>query len=420
MVQMEKMDESFAQYKLKKAIDYLRNKRSEDGSTCLVSLYIPEGRQISDFVSQLTDEAGTAANIKSKTTRKNVQSALEVTLGKLKKLGHKAPANGIAIFTGVTELGRMETFTLNPSHPITIKQYICDSYFHIDHLEEHLIDKKRYGLITVDAGYATVALLQGNAVKILKSTQSNVPKKHKAGGQSAPRFQRIRIMETKQHLDHVAELAKDYFIEDGRYDVEGLIIGGPGILKNKLVEDGHFDNRLQAKVLRVVDIGMVSDKEGMAELIDKSKEILEGTRYLEEKEMVQKWLDMVYRDDDKATYGEAEIRKAIELTALGTLLASDELDMWRVELICVNSGETKSISIPKSDLPKVEANPSSYFSECTSTVQIKEFKDLVEELGEKALEQGAHVEIISSATEEGQQLIHFGGLAGMLRYSLNF
>lgn len=421
MVQMEKMDESFAQYKLKKALDYLRNKRSEDGSTCLVSLYIPEGRQISDFVSQLTDEAGTAANIKSKTTRKNVQSALEVTLGILKKLGHKAPEHGIVIFSGVTETGRMETYTIpSPSHPITIKQYICDSYFHIDHLEEHLIDKKRYGLITVDAGYATLALLQGNAIKILKSTQSNVPKKHKAGGQSAPRFQRIRIMETKQHLDHVAEMAKDYFIEDGRYEVEGLIIGGPGILKNKLVEDGHFDNRLQSKVVRIVDIGMVSDKEGMAELIEKSKEILEGTRYLEEKEFVQKWLDMVYRDDDKATYGEGEIRKSIELSALDTLLASEEIDMWRVELVCVNTGETKYISIPKTDLSKVESNPSSYFSECTSTVQVKDFKDLVEELGEQALNQGAHVEIISSATEEGQQLIHFGGLAGILRYSINF
>ena len=417
---MEKMDESFAQYKLKKAIDYLRNKRSEDGSTCLVSLYIPEGRQISDFVQQLTDEQGTAANIKSKTTRKNVQSALEVTLGKLRKLGHKAPTNGVAIFAGVTQDGKMEQFVLNPAHPITIKQYICDAFFHIDHLEEHLIDKKRYGLIALDAGYATLAILQGNAVKILKSTQSNVPKKHKAGGQSAPRFQRIRIMETKQHLDHVAELAKDYYIEDGRYEVEGLIVGGPGILKNKLVEDGHFDNRLQAKVMRIVDIGMVSDKEGMAELIEKSKEILEGTRYLEEKEFVQKWLDMVYRDDDKATYGEAELRKAIELSALDTLLASEEIDMWRVELVCQNTGESKFLTVSKNDLAKVESNPSSYFPECTSSVQLKEFKDLVEELGEQALNQGAHVEIISAATEEGQQLIHFGGFAGILRYSLSF
>ena len=172
--------------------------------------------------------------------------------------------------------------------------------------------------------------------------------------------------------------------------------------------------------MRIVDIGMVSDKEGMAELIEKSKEILDGTRYLEEKKLVQKWLDLVYLDDDKATYGEGEIRKAIESAALDTLLASEEIDMWRVELTCQNTGESKFITIAKNELAKVESNPSSYFPECTSVVQVKDYIDLVEDLGEKALEQGAHVEIISSATEEGQQLIHFSGFAGILRYSINF
>ena len=419
MVQIEKMDESFAKYKLKKQIDYLRNKRSEDGSTCLVTLYIPEGRQISDFMTQLNDELGTATNIKSRITKKNVQSALTITMGKLRLIGPKAPQNGLALFTGVTEEGKMESFVINPTYPITIKQYICDAFFHIDHLEEHLIDRKSYGLIAIDAGNATIGYLQGNSLKILKSSHSSVPKKHKAGGQSAPRFQRIRIMETTRHLAKIAGYAKDYFIEDGRYEIAGIIVGGPGILKNKLVEDGHFDNRLQAKVLRVVDIGMVSDKEGMAELLEKAKEVLEGTRFLDEKVLVQKWLNLVYRDDEKATYGEAEIRKAIELGALETLLASDDLDMYSVELFCQQNNETKTVSVPKRDFPKVQANPTEYFKECNS-VQIKSYRDLVEELGELALNQGAHVEIITSQTEEGQQLLHFGGLAGMLRYNINF
>jgi peptide chain release factor subunit 1 len=415
------MDESFAKYRLKKQLDYLRDKKSEDGSTCLVSLYIPEGRQISDFIQQLTDELGTAANIKSKTTKKNVQTALNVTMGKLKNIGQKAPKNGVVLFTGVTApTGKLESFVINPNHPITIKQYICDSYFHIDHLEEHMIDKKAYGLITVDAGNATIARLQGSSLKILKSFHSQVPKKHKAGGQSAPRFQRIRIVETSKHLSKVAEYAKDYFIEDGRYPIDGLIIGGPGLLKQKLVEDGHLDRRLQEKVIRVVDIGMVSDKEGMAELVEKSKEILEGTRYLEEKKLVQKWLNLVYKDDDKVTYGETEIRKAIELNALDTLLASEDLNLWRVELFCQGSGESKFITISKDELKKVETNPSEYFNECNTGAQVKEVRDLVDELGEAALNQGAHVEIISTATEEGQQLLHFGGLAGFLRYNINY
>ena len=79
--------DSFAKYRLRKSLDTLRNKRSEDGSTCLVTLYIPEDRAIADFTIELTNEIGTAANIKSKTTRKNVQSALQITIGNLRLIG---------------------------------------------------------------------------------------------------------------------------------------------------------------------------------------------------------------------------------------------------------------------------------------------------------------------------------------------
>lgn len=419
---MEKQDDSFQKYRLQKQLKQLKDKRSEDGSTCLVSLYIPEGRQVSDFVQELTDELGTAANIKSKTTRKNVQSALQVTIGQLKLVGQKAPKNGLALFTGVTTGGRMERYVINPNSPIGKKQYVCDSFFHIDGLEEHLVEKKTYGLITIDAGYATIATLKGNRLKVLKSSQSQVPKKHKAGGQSAPRFQRIRIMETTKFLKRVAELAKDYFVEDPNNEIAGLIIGGPGLMKQRLAEEGFFDPRLQKLVLKTVDIGMVSDREGMNELVEAAKEILEGTRYIEEKKMVQRWLDLVYRDDDKATYGEAEIRKALELGAVEMLLASEEVDMARVELTC-SSGDGKAyLTVPTPKVEEIEVSPSAHWPDksCNGQVSMTNSRDLVEELGSMALDTGAHVEIISPDTEEGQQLLHFGGLAAILRYSVNY
>ena len=69
-----KKSESLERYLLEKELEELEKKRSVDGSTCLVSLYIPPERQISDFVQELVNELGTATNIKSKTTRKNGSS----------------------------------------------------------------------------------------------------------------------------------------------------------------------------------------------------------------------------------------------------------------------------------------------------------------------------------------------------------
>ena len=66
---------SYKQYKYEKKLSNLKEKESPDGSTCLISLYVPPDRAIADFVQELTDEVGTATNIKSKFTQKNVISA---------------------------------------------------------------------------------------------------------------------------------------------------------------------------------------------------------------------------------------------------------------------------------------------------------------------------------------------------------
>jgi peptide chain release factor subunit 1 len=411
-------ENSFEKYKLRKSLDILRNKRSEDGSTCLVTLYIPEDRQLSDFTQQLTNELGTAANIKSKTTKKNVQDALTVTMGKLKRLGQKSPKNGLVFFTGVTQTGKV-SYIINPSTPITRQQYICDSYFHIDHLEEHLLEKKLYGLIAIDAGYSTIGTLQGNHLQVLKSMQSNVPKKHSRGGQSAPRFGRIRQNAIDEFLKRVSSLAKDFFIEDPSRSklLSGLLVGGPALIKNNLVNDGYLDNRLQRKLLKVIDIGLVSDKEGLQELVEKSQEVLDGTRFTEEREIVQKWLDLVYRDDDLAVYGEDELRKYLELGAVDLLLGSEGLNKTRLTYECPNSGDHKQISVTVSTMDVIQNNyPSVKCKTCDATMQISVEKDLLEDLGELAVETSAKIEIISTETEEGQQLLHFSGIAGILRY----
>ena len=413
--------DSFAKYRLRKSLDTLRNKRSEDGSTCLVTLYIPEDRAIADFTNELTNEIGTAANIKSKTTRKNVQSALQITIGKLRLIGPKAPKNGVALFVGVTEGGKMESFVLNPNTPITRKQYICDSYFHIDHLEEHLLEKKLYGLITVDAGYSTIGLLQGNHLTVLKSIQSSVPKKHSRGGQSAPRFGRIRQNSIDEFLKRASDYAKNLFIEDAnrQKQIAGIIVGGPGLLKYRLVEDGYLDGRIMEKLIKpILEIGMVSDKEGMNELVEKAQPILQGTRFIEEREIIQKWLDLVYKDDERAVYGEEELRKYLTLGAVDLLIGSESLNMSRVTYTCANQPESHeqiAINLPTLE---VETNniPQKLCSTCNSSMTVTDTKDLLEDLGELALQTGTKVEVVSAETEEGQQLLHFTGIAGILRY----
>ena len=79
---------SLQRFRLKRAVDALASK--EGRGTELVSLYVPPDRQVSDVIDMLKQEYGTASNIKSDITRKNVQDAITKVSQRL-KLFKKVP-----------------------------------------------------------------------------------------------------------------------------------------------------------------------------------------------------------------------------------------------------------------------------------------------------------------------------------------
>ena len=123
----------------------------EGRGTELVTVYIPPGKQIHDVMTDLRNEYGTAVNIKSKTTKKNVQDALTKAMERL-KLFTKVPETGLAIFAGTIAsdqlgVGDMQTFTLIPPEPIGIYYYRCEHRFMLDPLWEILEHEDSYGIL---------------------------------------------------------------------------------------------------------------------------------------------------------------------------------------------------------------------------------------------------------------------------------
>ncbi len=254
---MEAITISYKAYKFEKELTELKNKESPDGSTCLISLYVPPNRAISDFVQELSDEIGTATNIRSKFTQKNVVSALRNVIGKLRLYGHKAPPSGLAIFAGVTSHSghkdfKLESYVFEPKEPISRKMYVCDNRFHVEHLVEKLMEKDIFALLAIDSAKATIATLKGDSIQILKSTRSGAAKKHRKGGQSSVRYARLRVEAIERYLKRVSDEMKQFFIEDAKQELKGVIIGGPGQIKDKVVD--HFDKRLREKVVGIKDL----------------------------------------------------------------------------------------------------------------------------------------------------------------------
>ena len=173
------MMNSRVNYEFKKIVKELAKLRGQ--GTELISIYIPPNYQISEVTNKLREEAGQAMNIKSKQTRKNVTAAIERLLNALKAY-RKPPENGLVLFAGNIN-DKIELFKLEPPEPVPIQTYRCDSTFFLEPLLEMLEPKEAYGLLTVDRREATIAILKGKRIEIVRSMTSQVPGKHRAGGQ---------------------------------------------------------------------------------------------------------------------------------------------------------------------------------------------------------------------------------------------
>ncbi len=379
---------------------------------------MPPNRAIADFVQELSDEIGTATNIRSKFTQKNVVSALRNVIGKLRLYGQKSPISGIAIFAGVTaDSGhkdfKIESYVFEPPEPISRKLYVCDNRFHVEYLIDRLVEKDTYGLLAIDSAKATIATLKGDQVEIVKNTRSGAAKKHRKGGQSSVRFARLREEAVARFLKRVAEDMKQNFIEDQDFELKGVLIGGPGQIKDQVVE--YFDNRLKEKVVGIKDIGYGGDKSGINELVSESHDILEGVVLMEEKRLVRQFLDALM--EGKANYGEKEVRENLLMGAVDILLVSRGINFIRVNKSCQNCTYTDGKTLKPNVVENYVSNLQK--QQCPQCKVVKwevDQKDLILDLGDLAEKTGATIEIINPQTEEGRQIQSFGGICAILRY----
>jgi len=380
-------------FRLRKILATLADK--EGRATELITLYVPPGKQISDAVTMLRNEYGTASNIKSTSTRKNVQEAIVKVQQRL-KLFKAPPKNGLVIFCGaIPQNGagseRMETYSVIPPEPISIYLYRCDSRFHAEHLAELLRDKETYGILLIDASGATIATLQGKRLKIVRRLHSGVPGKTRAGGQSARRYERLRTMRLQQYFTRVAEHANDIFLPMDT--LKGLILAGPGPTKFDFDKGNYLNYMLKNKIIDTLYTAYV-EEQGVKEVVEKAPEIMRKVRYIEEKQIMQKFLYEV---------------------------GHEALDPFRITTVCNACGFQENNTVDKQKLIEMEENLSS--KQCPNcgapSLIIKNKQDLIDSFADLAESSNTDVEIISSETEEGQMLKKaFGGIAAMLRFKM--
>ncbi len=400
-------------HKLKKEIEYLESKKGK--GTELVSLYIPPDKQISDVMAQMRQEHSQAMNIKSARTRKNVQSALEVIMQRL-KLFKKPPENGLVLLVGTIPHGtkdKMEVYMIEPPEPIQTYIYHCDSRFLLDPIKEILTEKGAYGLLLVDRNEATIGLVRGKRIETLRRIQSNVPRKHGRGGQSQRRFERLIEIAAHEYFKRVGEQASEIFMSIP--DLQGVLVGGPGPTKEFFVQEDYLHHDIKKKIIDIIDTSY-TDEFGLRELVEKAGATLEELEINKEKKLVQQFLREVVKDYGKAAYGLKEVRELLKMGAVDTVLFSEDVESYRVKIKCSACGHEEETTTKDLKRLETELNNMSCKKCGEKALSIESYKSTLEELEELAKTTGAKIEVISTETEEGQQLKAFSGIAALLRF----
>jgi len=357
-------------FHLKKFIKELEKYKGRH--TELVSVYIPQDYDLNKIINHLAQEQGTASNIKSASTRKNVTDALERMIQHL-KLFKRTPPNGLAAFSGnVAEREGQQDFkvwSIETPVPLKTRIYRCDKEFVLDILRDMLEAKEVYGLVVMDRRDANIALLKGKAIIPLVKTHSEVPGKFKAGGQSAQRFHRLIEGAAKDHYKKVAEYMKEAFLN--MEGLKGIIVGGPGPTKYDLVEGDFITNEVKKKIIAIKDLSYTGEF-GLEELLEKSLDVLAQEDVSEEKKIVGKFLEILATKQNMVAYGEADVMNKLKMGVVDIVLLSEEL----------------------------------------SDEKIEEFEAAAKPVG-------SEIRIISTQTREGAQLRDLGKVAAILRYEVH-
>jgi peptide chain release factor subunit 1 len=407
---------SVALYRVKRLLAELSEKKGR--GTELISLYIPPKKAIHEVISALREEYGTAANIKSDSTRNHVMDALVKTIQRL-KLYKTTPENGLVIFCGAlpTDGPGSETiflYEVYPPKPIQTYLYRCDDHFHLDILKDMLKEEKVIGLLSIDATEAAIGILAGSRLEVVDEVTSGVSGKHRAGGQSARRFERLREMELTEYYHRVARHANKALLED--HNVQGLIVGGPGGTKDDFLKGEYLDYRLRKTILAVLDTSYAG-REGLRELVDKASDILQDVRLIEEKKLITRFLKEVNSADGLAVYSVKDVLEALQKGSVETVLVSEDLDWTHIKLVCAKCGSIREVNVERLNyIQEKQRLISTPCENCGSLEFEVSEQDFIEYLADQAYLSGANVEVISSRSEEGEMLKSFGGVAALLRY----
>lgn len=347
---------------------------------CHLSIYLPSG--------SLADLDANAAFIRDRVEdirhalEGEVEREFEETMSSLGQGLHHEPVpgeRGRVFFVSACE-DFLETYRL----PVEVdRALVLDNSPYILPLTQLLDDHEDYGIVLMDSQEAVFYLVRSTIMKQVESASIDLMNRHKKGGMSQKRFNRLRRGQIDAFVDEIIDDLDRMEVTSLR----GIVIAGPGEAKTLLVD--ALPPRYASLVLGLVDIDMDVRR---AELVAHAEELARADEVSDEAAAIEALRRAIFKDG-LAAVGMEETRGALARGRVATLLLETGLDVkgWVCETC-------KGFSDSPVKCPRCGAKVSP--------------GDLVNELVEMAQRTDADVQHVS----DSPFLESIGGVGAVLRY----
>jgi peptide chain release factor subunit 1 len=349
-----------------------------------LSLYLPTAtRSDRDLNGSYVQQRESAIG---KAIGKELMECFGPTMNQVKDIIEKAPAEGekgLVIFASKCS-GFLKEYRIAAEPP---RKMVLDTSPYLLPLAKLKDEFEDYGLLLMDSREAKLMIVRSSMIESEGGSSIDLMNKHKKGGMSQMRFNRLRRGAIKSFVSDVVE---DLRSMDDLKDLRGLVIAGPGEAKKQLLDELPQD--ISDMVLGELDVDMEISSGDLLHLTD---ELASADERKEEAELVRE-LEAAIMKGDPAAYGETDIQKALEQGRVEALmiLEGTSIPGWICERCQNLNARTKA----------PEKCPS-----CGGPVSSVEF---VEELFELARRTDAKVEFV----KDSSFLESIGGLGAILRY----
>ncbi|MDG6220111.1 MAG: Vms1/Ankzf1 family peptidyl-tRNA hydrolase [Candidatus Thermoplasmatota archaeon] len=239
-----------------------------------------------------------------------------------------------------------------------------------------------YLLVVTDEGSTTISLMEVGKEKLLSENFSDIMHRHKNGGMSQRRYQRLRDGAVEQYMKEMAEEVSRIVEKN---DVEKIVLAGGEGGKKELYE--QLPQHIQGMVIKMMDVDPRQD-----DITALSLEAFFSQQRTEEEVLIARLRSAVMKGE--AIYGIQEVAMAVlEGRACMVLVTVGMVQRgWRCEKCqMIGKGEAEKCPLCGHGIRTV---------------------DIVEEIIEEAIKGNAYVEFM----EEKTFLSEIGGMAAFLRF----